>query len=257
MKKLTIFLLVLIGLLIPSINVKASYIEEIVDDIEAIEKQDNSYSKTMRITNKCKQIVEQSELLSGKKITVIGDSITEGPGWLEDMAQIAGCDICNLGIGGSAIADYWDENSLILRWNQIPEDSDIIIIFAGINDYFIGNNFGDRGESGTYCGDTWNLFCNIGAAYPSSEKYVVLNYRSESENWEQFGGRAFEPYIEVQKQYADELGLKTIDLFSNGFLDTREANTREALAPDGVHPNEYGDEVLAYKILSEIILQSC
>ena len=114
---------------------------------------ETSYERTIKINDINESFVENlNNNLKGKKITCIGDSITYGNGgsYKEDGTQISYCDylsqilsaeVINLGVGGAAIGDYWDENSLILRWHQIPHDSDIIIIYGGVNDYFIGKMF--------------------------------------------------------------------------------------------------------------------
>lgn len=252
MKKLQFLFLALAMFFIFPLTVHANS-EDTWDEIEAISKQENSINKTEKMGNKYKQIVETSDYSLDKTITAFGDSITDFGGWVDAAKDITGCNIYNLGIGGSAIGDYWDDTSLILRWSQIPSDSDIIIIFAGINDFFIGDDFGDKGISQTYCGDTWSLFNNIKATYPEADIFVVTTYRTESENWEQFNGRSAEPYMEIQKQYADELGLHVIDIFGSGYLDSRDSETQEKYMPDGVHTNEDGAELLAYAIISELL----
>lgn len=244
-------LLLALSLLFPFNSYAAS--EDVWEEIYAIEKQENSINKTEKMSNKYKQIVELSDVdLSSKIITAFGDSITDFGGWVDSARNITGCTINNLGIGGSAIGDYWDETSLILRWSQIPYDSDIIIIFAGINDFFIGDSFGSKEEPQTFCGDTWNLFNNIKNSYPEADIFVVTTYRTGSENWEQFDGREAAPYMDIQKEYAEELGLHVIDIFESGYLDSRDNETKVKYMPDEVHTNEEGAELLAYNIIAEL-----
>lgn len=269
MKKLVITMLSFLIILSSSLTVHASNLADIKEDRITIEKQEDSYGKTMKLNNKNNAVIALSNYdFSSKKITCIGDSITAGNGGSYDangkqisycnfLASTLGCEVVNLGIGGAAIGDYWDESSLILRWNQIPQDSDIIIIFAGVNDYFIGpDHLGDTTTraSKTYCGDTYALFSNIKNNYPNADIFVCTTYRNNTENWTQFAGYDFTQYMDIQKQYCSELGLNVIDLYSTGILDSRDEKTRKLLVPDDIHPNDAGNEILANEIAAELCL---
>lgn len=243
--------------------------KEYNDEINAINQQEDSFLKTLKINMRDMSIVEKSDIdFSNKKITCIGDSITYGCGgsdngiggkisYCDFLANILNCEVVNLGIGGAAIGDYWDENSLILRWNQIPLDSDIIIFFAGTNDFFIGQDyFGDvnkRAEK-TFCGDTYTTLLNIKNNYPNADIYVLTIFQNGSEYWESFRNGSLPSYMDVLKLYSDELDLNLIDLYSSGFLNSKIPEIKETFVPDEIHPNDAGNKILAYRIASEIIL---
>lgn len=243
--------------------------EECNNEINAIIEQEDSISKTLKINTRDMAIVDTSDIdFSGKKITCIGDSITYGCGgsdngyggkisYCDFLSNILNCEVVNLGVGGATIADYWDENSLILRWNQIPVDSDIIIFFAGTNDFFIRqDSFGDVNTKPekSFCGDTYTTLNNIKNNYPDADIYVVTIFRNSGEYWEPYVNNDLETYMNVLKLYSEELDLNLIDLYSSGFLNSQVPEIKENLIPDELHPNDLGNKILAYRIASQIIL---
>lgn len=245
--------------LIPKVQVMAAEEDKqtsIREEIDAIIRSSEDggispYAATNKIANKCSVICEtlENNPFQGKNITVIGDSISV-QSWPERMGMISDSNITNLAIGGSAIADYWDETSIILRWQEIPSDSDVIIVMAGINDYFVCAN--GSGDFDKYAEDTWNLLSGIRNTY-SADVYLVTTYKSDSDTWEQFGGSDITPYYDLQKEYCDQLGIKVIDIHDTSFMDSHDAMVKEEFIPDGVHPNDDGAWNLAYYIFSELI----
>lgn len=62
--------------------------------------------------------------------------------------------------------------------------------------------------------------------------------------------------MNTEKQYAEELGFKIIDLTHSSFLDGNDLEIKNNYIPDGIHPNDKGNELLANKLITEIILKS-
>ena len=248
-------------------TVKASELSEYGNEIEAIERQEDSLNKTLKINTKDLAIITTNDIdFSDKKITCIGDSITYGNGGSDDgygnkisycnfLSEELKCQVINLGIGGSAIGDYWDETSLIRRWEEIPQDSDIIIVFAGINDFFIGpDDYGSIDENNTFCHDSYCLLNNIKNNYPNADIFVVTTYKNQTENWEPFQTYDMKQYMDTLMTYADDLGLNIIDLYDSGFLNSQIPEIKKNYVPDDVHPNDNGNKILAERIASELIL---
>lgn len=266
MKKITLLLSLFILMSAP-MSVKAAELSEYGNEIEAIERQEDSLNKTLKINAKDLAIITTSDIdFSDKKITCIGDSITYGNGGSDDgygnkisycnfLSEELKCQVINLGIGGSAIGDYWDETSLIRRWEAIPQDSDIIIVFAGINDFFIGpDDYGSIDENNTFCHDSYCLLNNIKNNYPNADIFVVTTYKNQAENWEPFQTYDMKQYMDTLMTYADELGLNIIDLYDSGFLNSQIPEIKKNYVPDDVHPNDNGNKILAERIASELIL---
>lgn len=246
------------------IEITEENFREMIQNIEISEQ--SSYDKTIQIENIYdKVLLLYDGSLEGKKITCIGDSITYGNGGSNDcygnkisycnfLGDILRANILNQGVGGSAIADNWDETSLILRWFNIPQDSDIILIFAGVNDYFIGE-YGDRYTEKTFCYDAFQLLANIHYNY-NCPVYVVLTYQCDAMNWESFQSHDYSKYMNTLNDYANELGIEVIDLFHSDYLNSVDLQVKENYMPDGIHPNDVGNLLLAKKIAIELIYKS-
>ena len=95
--------------------------------------------------------------LTGKKICFLGDSITEGAGASAKekcyvslfAAAHPEAEVHNFGIGGTRIAKQtapsenprWDLD-FVSRVPEMPENVDLVCIFGGTNDSWIGNEAG-------------------------------------------------------------------------------------------------------------------
>lgn len=236
--------------------------------IESLKEEPDTYNKTMRINKNDLSIIYNSNTnLEGKKITCIGDSITFGNGgsevsenknisYCDFLALTLNCEVVNLGIGGSAIGDYWDETSLILRWQEIPQDSDIIVVFAGVNDFFIGpEHFGDIETDKTFCHDTYELLANIKTNYPNSQVFVCTTFKNNAENWEPFANYNLPMYMDKLKEYAGWMGFEIIDMYELGFMNSQIPEIKENFVPDDIHPNDAGNKILADRIAAEICIK--
>lgn len=245
----------------PEVIVTLENFREIINNIETSEQ--TSFDKTIQIESVYDIILQSYDgSFEGKKITCIGDSITYGNGGSDDgngnkisycnfLGDILRANVINQGVGGAAIADNWDENSLILRWYNIPQDSDSILIFAGINDFFIGE-YGDRDTEKTFCHDAYQLLQNIRYNY-GCNIYMVLTYQCDAMNWESFQSHDYGKYMNTLSDYANELGIEVIDLFHSEYLNSVDLQVREAYMPDGVHPNDAGNQLLAKKLAVELL----
>lgn len=261
-------------------DVAASHMESSLRQMERVRKrlQKLSYmpdavQRTLDMNGKDRQIIDLAPgILAGYKITCLGDSITVGAGggvdengrligYCNHLSRILGCEVVNLGMGGTTIGDYFIENAFVNRYEQIPEDTDVIILEGGLNDYQVfaqglWNGFGDitNREPETYCGDAYTLYRGIKDSYPNAEVFVVTASRSYLETLYQ----SVEPYrlqdfMDVQRLYAKWMGFQVIDLHEMGFLDCREEEARERWLIDIVHPNAEGHLLLAERIASELV----
>ena len=205
--------------------------------------------------------------LAEKKIAFLGDSITAGTGgtltpdgsgmnYTDFIANYTSAEIINLGHGGSPIQGKDDNDAVVYRYGDIPKDSDIIVIFAGINDLFEGSDsFGslEHPERGTYCGDTLTTFRMIHKRHPDAEIHVVITYPNKMEDYKEYTGEAFQDYADVQIELAEEYGFNVINLYEEGFLDSHDSRVRNAFFKDDIHPDDLGSEVLGRHILVHLI----
>ena len=90
---------------------------------------------------------------AGKKMVVMGDSITAGshhgdsPIWYQTLgAEIGMLTSYGSGVSGSAISttSYYgtDYQPMVLRYEKLPSDGDLYIVFGGTNDYTLSTPLG-------------------------------------------------------------------------------------------------------------------
>ena len=231
----------------------------------------SAYQATMQMNQYDKQVIKANDLdFSEVTIACLGDSITAGNG-LENsggkqsafpavLKNILGAkEVYNLGYGGYAISDYW--SSLLDVYQNIPSDSDIILVLAGINDCYAGNagNLGSLSEldkEKTFYGDTDRLMKKLKERYPQAE--VIFMTPLSSVTTQTYKNTLpdmlpFEKYATAIKQVASIEGVKVIDLYNQTFLDSFDTKIKTSFVPDGVHPNSQGHKMLAEKLASELI----
>lgn len=238
-------------------------LNEVINKTGKDKEELSSYEYQELLIKEDKDINDRYSNLLNKKISIMGDSITAGVGnsKKEDGSNVSVTDflynhtqndVYNLGIGGAAIGDYWDSNSFILRYDTIPNDSDIIIIFGGANDYFIGNYGDESRKDKTFTGDCYKTFELIKENYPNSDVFVLLTYKNRSADWNQFKDHDFDKFIKTEKQYAEELDLPLINLYEEDFLDNHDQTIKDKYFYDDIHLNDSGSEVLADRIAAEL-----
>lgn len=105
-----------------------------------------------RKIEKLEQAIETSDLLKDKKVGGLGDSWTDNyldttVSWIDYLEERTGCVKYNYGASGSRI--YGDTTlgeetvqGFYTRAQTMPEDLDVIIVFGGFNDTFIGYTSG-------------------------------------------------------------------------------------------------------------------
>ncbi|MBO5006450.1 MAG: SGNH/GDSL hydrolase family protein [Clostridia bacterium] len=209
--------------------------------------------------------------LKGIKMAVLGDSITEGVG-VADKENIyykriaRECGVRELyvdGISGSRIARQRvpsekerHDRDFISRVNDIDEDSDLIVIFGGTNDFGHGD-----APIGTPEDDTpytfWgacNTICEmLMTRFPKSQiVFMGPLHRSEEDN--PCGSHKTAPvgtlyeYIEIIKTVTRKYSIPFLDLMAVSGIAPRVPVLKELYMPDGLHPNDAGHEKIAAKL---------
>ncbi len=205
--------------------------------------------------------------LQDKKIAFLGDSITAGSGgtltpdgsglgYTDFIAKYTSAKIINLGIGGAPFDGSNNDDALVNRYKDIPKDTDIIVLFGGINDLFAGaEHFGspDELKEGTYCGDLYKTFQQIDKRHPDAEVYIVITYPNKMEQYQQYTDDKWQDYADVQIQLAHKFDFRIINLYEEGFLDSNDSKVRNAFFKDDIHPDDLGSEILGRHILVHLI----
>lgn len=232
-----------------------------------------SYENTMKINRQDKKIIADSEVdFSDCKITCLGDSITaasnldtienyQSMSYPSQLGEILGAEeVVNLGIGGSSIGRYW-ENAFVDRYQEIPEDTDVILVMGGTNDGFCASEkeLGslEKREKDTFTGDLDELLFGLQKDYPDAQIVLITPLPNVLHDLLRKSRDYLLPqsaFVRVMKQLGEEHGIPMIDLYNSNFLDTHDAAVIHALMPDGVHGNETGYRMLAQHIAAQLIL---
>lgn len=232
-----------------------------------------SYENTMKINRQDKKIIADSEVdFSDCKITCLGDSITaasnldtienyQSMSYPSQLGKILGAEeVVNLGIGGSSIGRYW-ENAFVDRYQEIPKDTDVILVMGGTNDGFCASEkeLGslEKREKDTFTGDLDELLFGLQKDYPDAQIVLITPLPNVLHDLLRKSRDYLLPqsaFVRVMKQLGEEHGIPVIDLYNSNFLDTHDAAVIHALMPDGVHGNETGYRMLAQHIAAQLIL---
>ncbi len=241
----------------------------------------SSYEETLATNAFDKKVIENSTIdFSDVKITILGDSITAATNLDEEeqlkyaypvlLEEILGCkEVVNLGKGGSSVSRV-GHYPMVERWENIPRDSDIIIVFGGTNDCLFENKweFGHieydlRMNKETFCGDLDEMASGMKYVYKDHNegkevKFIYINPPSTILN---DGVYAMDTGNMVhQKTFAEAIntivppyGFEVIDLYNNNILNSHDKDVNEQFVPDGVHCSPEGYRIIAEHIASQII----
>ena len=213
--------------------------------------------------------------LKNLKINFLGDSITQGVGasceqtiYHSVLKEKAGLTVArNYGISGTRFAlqkgtteipknEYVDTNSFCERFEQMDNDADIVVVFGGTNDYGHGDasigNFSDRTPE-TFYGACHYLFSGLIKKYIGKTIVIMTPLHRIGETWipsekgtGDFG--TLKDYVNVIKEVAEYYSLPVLDLFAISGLQPEINEIKETYLPDGLHPNDNGNAVIAHKL---------
>ena len=239
----------------------------------------NSKDKTTKINQMDRQILKNNAYdFSKKNIVFIGDSITEGiTSAIDDqgnrISYVTYAEsylhfnrTLNHGLGGRMFTAYGDEElSLAMNFGNVTNvDSDIIVVFAGINDYLCTpankrfGNVNDTMSTAGYCGSVRYFMKQLKEYYSDRDIFFVTMYnvskKSECTYSDVKGQPTLNDYMEVQRQLAEEYGFNIIELYDIGFMDCTDKESADFYLRDGLHPKDNGNIVLGEHIAAELSL---
>ena len=203
-------------------------------------------------------------ILNGKKFTFFGDSITSGVSSAPVWGTITNCyaklltdhysgTLNNRAVSGAKICDLDNpSNSILNRIINFTGSTDIIIIAGGINDY------GAQSPIGTTSDTTYATF--YGSLYLICE-YLKDNYSDKTIIFLTPINRSISSYVAPISlntyrnaifYMAVKYGFNVIDGSTLGFPDYNEADLKNLLIYDGLHPTDIGHSFMA-KCLAGIL----
>lgn len=210
--------------------------------------------------------------LEGLKINFLGDSITEGVGassadkiyhaLVKKEAGLA--EARNYGISATRFAlqqnpqnecpDRW---SFCERFAKMDDDADIVVVFGGTNDYGHGNaplgKFEDRTPD-TFYGACHTLFSGLVKKY-LGKPVVIMTPLHRTHEMRKTGDAKPEPvgtlkdYVDIIREVAEYYSLPVLDLYRISGLQPEIDVIKSTYMPDGLHPSDAGNRVIADKLL--------
>ena len=240
--------------------------------LEDRQKVMSSHKQTMQANEQDRKTISGNDIdFSDLKIACIGDSITQAVNleslenyqelaWPHIMQEALGAgEVVNLGIGGSSIGRYWAD-AFVDRYDQIPEDTDLILVMGGTNDGFCASfvEFGNSAERAprTFWGDLDELMDGLAADYPDAEVIFMTPLPNSLQDILKAERKYLMPqekFGEVISTLAGEHGMEVFDLYNSNILDGHDKDNVLHLMPDGVHPNAEGYRILGEHIAAELI----
>ena len=199
-----------------------------------------------------------------KKINCLGDSITWGAGndqygWVEFLREVfPEADIRKHGVSGSTVAvcHKRKEAPFVERYKEMDMDADLHIVFGGVNDFINSVPLGQpgNGDIETFCGALEEIIKQLQKNSPLGQVMLITPMRVN--NFRDFpcwyekneDGHVLEDYrnaiLELGRQYA----VPVLDFFSMAHINADCEEMKEALLPDGLHPNAAGYRRMTRKI---------
>lgn len=210
--------------------------------------------------------------LKGKKINFLGDSITEGVGttapkfqYVDRIAAQTGAICRNYGISGTRFAHQTkpsDEPKFDLDFCQraleMDPDADVIVVFGGTNDFGHGDapfgTFADRTPD-TFCGATHTLVRELLERYPQAEIVFITPLHRLNENVPTGDNKpapvgTLKQYVDAMREILEYYSIPTLDLYATGRMQPAVPCVQERYMPDGLHPSDEGNALLAKRIIS-------
>lgn len=203
--------------------------------------------------------------LRGKKAVFLGDSITEGvgvsdvsKGYVNLVKEKLGLEEAyNRGIAGTRFAHQSNpseeasfDKDFISRVAELPEDVDLVVVFGGTNDYGHGDapfgEFTDR-TGNTFCGACHVLFESLVNKYYDKKIIIMTPLHRE---FEQENGKELINYVAMIRKVAEFYSIPVLDMYASSGIQPQLEVIRNAYCPDGLHPNDAGNEIIAEKIVN-------
>ena len=193
-------------------------------------------------------------ILKGKKLNYLGDSITYGGAYTPFttyLTNVYDCIARNYGIAGSTIQYDADRNPMSVRYADMDDDTEIVACMGGTNDYWNNLPLGQMGDTtyNTYYGALDVLIRGMIAKYPTAFFYMVTP--PHGYNGGNFDGEAksnagsMQDIANAVKEVSAKYGVPVLDVFNEGGLYPKIQEQYDAYYADGVHLNNAGQQKLA------------
>lgn len=214
--------------------------------VEIYRKEVSEIKEELNVVNSYLNV----EYFKGKNITIIGDSISDNatypPNWtvhFTDKINKIGGSVNNIAVNGSSFASWAQANNI----EKIPNDSDIYIIFLGVNDWqgqsaFIGANISDFNLSSCMTAINNKIATNADVFYISPIKCFMPTMQTNL--------GTLNMYRHVMEVKAINFGWRVISGDNAPLLSDK---TKQMYMGDDIHPNSTYAPILAEYIFNAIL----
>ena len=211
---------------------------------------------------------------NGKIASFIGDSITEGVNttktYVEYLQELIGfSEVNNYGINASTIAN--GSNPMCNRINTISEDSDIVFVFGGTNDFNANRAMGDwytvsnnvrsfATDTATFKGAVNTMCLALKSRFPNKQIVImtpihrgVLNTQPNNMKANTLG-LYIDDYVNALREACSIFSINLIDLYRDSGLFPYDSENVSLYfhSNDSLHPNAKGHERIAQVIASKL-----
>lgn len=211
-----------------------------------------------------------------KKIACLGDSITEGHqanGWpwhryIDQWAKNNGIEttVVNLGIGGTLISDGVGNTvqAFVRRLDTIPEDTDVVTIFGGTNDWGNHAELGtlESTETSTFYGAYKHILEWLAINRPNTKVITMTPlkryYKGSTTIWKNAQtepnnkGNVLGDFVRAVKEVSDLYSVPCVDLHNDSGLNPVLEIVRTKFMRDGLHPTAEGNKRMYPIILDKM-----
>jgi hypothetical protein len=217
----------------------------------------------------------ESENPQVKTVNAIGDSITYGiydaMSW--DTVAYKYCDTVainlgmycnNYGLSGSVIAvnsnSPLQHDPISVRYVDMSDNSDIIIVFAGTNDWSYGwTPIGTISDTTYYTFyGALNILCEgLLNKYPEKQIIFCTPIKRITEVYTTIDsvnslGKTLKDYGDIIKEVCARYSIQVADLYTESGLNPQIPAQKALLMPDGTHPNQNGHNKIADKLIKQL-----
>lgn len=198
-----------------------------------------------------------------KKICAYGDSVVEQEKWQPYVASYLKCSFYNRGVGGTTVTQVNSSTNHMsgdTRINSIPTDSDVILIFAGHNDWsYAAINMGDLktdalSESTSFKSAYALMIKKIQARCPNAKIITMTLVGGRTEDAATNQDKQFyirdlcmTDFANAVKEVSAYYGIPCIDVNANSGINTLNHTTYIA---DLIHPNDAGGKLIANEVIN-------
>lgn len=193
----------------------------------------------------------------GKKVTIYGDSLTQindwkgnTTSWASYLSEYCGfSEVVNKGIGGSTIVPGTIPNKTNDFYTRITtqndSNTDLFIIFGGMNDYLFNSTLGDSNEvagNTTLCNTVKSICEHIQTKYPKAQILFILPPYGTPESTTKNSIKTINTLIEDSIEI---YGVSVLNLYKDGDINVKNSAYKSLYYYDGVHYNDLGHERIA------------